>query len=182
MVFTPLAIDGAFLIDVERFSDERGFFARTWCKDEFAQNGLETNLLQCSVSFNRSTGTLRGMHYQKAPHGEVKLVRCTSGAIYDAIVDLRRESTTYLQSFGVELSAENRRMLYIPRGCAHGFLTLEDNSEVFYQMCDPYEPSSAAGARWNDPAFAIKWPIDVAVIIDRDRTYPDYSKESAYDG
>lgn len=173
MIFRPLPISGAFLIEPERLSDNRGFFARTWCRDEFAKHGLDTQLTQCNVSFNHSAGTVRGMHYQKAPHGEVKLVRCTMGAIYDVIVDMRTDSPTFKTWYGVELSAENRLMLSIPEGVAHGFQTLLDQSEVFYQMSREFHPESSVGFRWNDPAIGIQWPNPVQVISDRDRDWPD---------
>jgi dTDP-4-dehydrorhamnose 3,5-epimerase len=167
-------IAGVRVIEPERFEDERGFFARTWDVDEFAQHGLNQRVVQCSISYNRRRGTLRGMHYQAPPHEEAKLVRCTAGAIFDVAVDLRPGSPTFTQWFGVELSAENRLALYITEGCAHGFLTLTDDSEILYQMSALYAPHAARGARWDDPAFGIRWPDDVAVINDRDRTYPDF--------
>jgi dTDP-4-dehydrorhamnose 3,5-epimerase len=166
---TPLA--GAFLLDIERIEDERGFFARTFCCDELRAHGLESNVAQCSVSFNHARGTLRGLHYQDAPHEEVKIVRCTRGAIWDVIVDLRRESGTYRRWTAVELTADNRRALYIPRGMAHGFITLSDDTEVFYMMANPYVAGAARGLRWDDPAFAIDWPIVPSVMSERDRTY-----------
>lgn len=180
MIIEPLGLQGAFRISPERFHDERGFFARTWCEDEFEAAGLETDIVQCSVSFNLKKGTLRGMHFQYAPHGEVKLVRCTQGAIYDVIVDIREGSETYRQHIGVELSSENREALYIPKGFAHGFLTLTDNAEVYYQMSHHYQPSSAGGFRWNDPAFDIDWPSAVAVLNERDAQYSDFSHKVAY--
>lgn len=174
MIFTATDLAGAFVIEPERLGDERGFFARTWCQREFEEHGLNPRLAQCSISFNARKGTLRGMHYQAAPHQEVKLVRCTMGAIYDVIVDLRPQSPTYTQHLGVVLSAENRTMLYVPEGFAHGFQTLEENSEVYYQMSEFYAPDSARGVRWNDPAFGIAWPADERTIIARDQSYPDY--------
>jgi dTDP-4-dehydrorhamnose 3,5-epimerase len=174
MKFTPTCLPGAFLIEPEIREDERGFFSRLWCAREFESHGLNPRMAQCNISFNNCKGTLRGMHYQEAPHQETKLIRCTHGAIYDVIVDLRPESPAYKQPFGVVLSASNRRMLYAPEGFAHGFLTLEDNSEVFYQMGEFYAPDSARGFRWNDPSFHIEWPDEVCVICDRDRTYPDF--------
>ena len=158
---------------MERHPDERGFFARTFCINEFATHGLDTKLVQCSISFNTRKGTLRGLHYQTAPHAETKLVRCTRGAVYDVVVDLRANSPTLRQWVGVELTEQKRNMVYIPEGCAHGFLTLADESEVFYQMSEFYSPKSARGVRWNDPAFRIGWPGKVEVISERDRTYPD---------
>jgi len=165
---------GVFEIRVEPKGDERGFFARSWCRREFEQHGLNPTVVQCNISFNERKGTLRGMHYQAEPHGEAKLVRCTQGRVYDVAVDLRTGSPTYKQWAGVELSAGERKMLYIPVGCAHGFLTLEDKTEVFYQMSEFYEPGAGRGVRWDDPAFGISWPAGMAVISDRDRTYPNF--------
>jgi dTDP-4-dehydrorhamnose 3,5-epimerase len=162
------------IVDVESHADERGFFARSWCTREFAERGLNPSVVQCNVSGNTAKGTLRGMHYQVAPHAEVKLVRCTKGAVYDVIIDLRVGSSTFLRHVGVELTADNHRALYIPEGFAHGFITLQDNSEVFYQMSAFYEPMAACGVRWNDPIFGIDWPLPVAVISTRDREYPDF--------
>lgn len=174
MIFTETHLKDAFVIDPERLEDERGFFARTWCQQEAAAYGLQPRWLQCNVSFNKKKGTMRGMHYQADPFPEAKLVRCTMGAIYDVIIDLRREAPTFQQWVAIELSAQNRRMLYIPEGFAHGFLTLKDDTEIFYQMSEFYAPTHARGVRWNDPAFNIQWPIDVRVIADRDRNYPDF--------
>jgi len=174
MIFEETILKGAFLIKPERLEDERGFFARVWCRKEFDAHGLGTTLVQCNVSFNASKGTLRGMHYQAPPHEEAKLVRCTMGAIYDVIVDLRKDSPTYRRHVGEVLSAENRNMFYIPEGFAHGFITLEDRTEVFYQMSAFYDAESARGVRWNDPAFGILWPAEVTVISERDRNYPDF--------
>jgi dTDP-4-dehydrorhamnose 3,5-epimerase len=154
--------------------DERGFFARTWCRQEFEAHGLNSRLAQSSISFNKRRGTLRGMHYQSAPDEEAKLVRCTMGAIYDVTIDLRRDSPTFKQWVGLELTAENRRMLYIPEGFAHGLQTLTDDTEVFYQISERYAPESARGVRWNDPAFAIDWPVSVTIISERDNTYADF--------
>jgi dTDP-4-dehydrorhamnose 3,5-epimerase len=174
MIFKETEIAGVLTVSLDVFQDGRGFFARTWCGQEFAEHGLNPKLVQCSVSFNKRKGTLRGVHYQAEPHWEAKLVRCTSGSIYDVALDLRPESATYLRWTGAELSAENHRALYIPEGCAHGFLSLEDNTEVFYQMSESYYPESARGVRWNDPAFGIRWPGTVEVLSDRDRGYPDF--------
>lgn len=174
MKFTEMALSDAWLIDIEPVKDERGFFARTWCQREFAEHGLVANLVQCGMSYNKTKGTLRGMHYQAEPHAEAKLIRCTQGVIYDVIVDLRPSSATYKKYAGTELSAENRRMLYVPPGVAHGFLTLTDGCEVLYQMSEFYQPAQARGVRWNDPAFAIHWPDDARVISERDRNYPDF--------
>jgi dTDP-4-dehydrorhamnose 3,5-epimerase len=174
MLFQPTKLAGAYLIDLQQVADERGFFARAWCAQEFADQGLDTALVQCNLSFNTRQGTVRGMHYQQAPCAETKLVRCISGALYDVIIDLRPESSTFLQWLGVTLSAENRTMLYIPKGFAHGFQTLADNTEVFYQMSNYYAPTYARGLRWNDPHFAIEWPLAVTVISARDQNYPDF--------
>jgi len=181
MIFSETALKGAFLIEPERLEDERGFFARTFCQSEFKAHGLEANIAQCNVSYNKLKGTLRGMHYQAEPKAETKLVRCTRGAIYDVIIDLRQESPTYLQWLAAELTAENRKMLYIPKGFAHGFQTLEDDTEVFYQMSEPYAPEHARGLRWDDPAFTIKWPLKDKIISKKDMGYqlmPAKSKRS----
>ena len=175
MRIEPTPLSGACVIDIEPHHDERGFFARSYCAAEFEARGLNSEWPQCSVSFNAKRGTLRGMHWQEPPHAETKLVRCTAGAIYDAIVDLRPDSATYLKHFGVELTAENHRQLYIPEGFAHGFFTLADNTEVFYMMGTPYAPGAGKGARYNDPAFGIEWPGEPAVISERDRNYPGFS-------
>lgn len=174
MKFTEAPIAGVYVIDPRPVEDHRGFFARTYCEEEFHARGLETHFAQCSIAFSSRRGTLRGMHYQRDPYGEVKLVRCTRGAVYDAVIDLRPHSATFRQWFAVELTADNRRMLYVPRGMAHGYLTLEDETEISYQMSTPYHPEAAAGVRWNDPAFAVRWPLDVAVIAERDDRYPDF--------
>jgi len=174
MIFQPLRLEGAYLIDLELLKDERGYFARTFCRQTFEEKGLKSPLEQCSLSFNHKKGTLRGMHFQKAPHAETKLVRCSAGKIYDVILDLRLDSPTYGQWEAVVLSSENGKMLYIPEGFAHGFQTLEEGTETFYQISTPYAPSHAAGIRWNDPRFGIEWPLDVAVISSKDQTYPDY--------
>jgi len=166
---------GLFISEIEPHCDVRGFFARTWCQREFGAVGLETRLVQCSMSYNARRGTLRGMHYQTPPFEEVKLVRCTAGAILDVVIDLRPDSQTYLQHFSVELSAANRRSLYIPTGFAHGFQTLADDSEVFYQMSEFFAPEYARGIRWNDPRFGIDWPVSTPIILDRDGSYPDYA-------
>ena len=173
MIFTPTRLAGAFIIDLEARHDERGFFARVWCAREYAEHGLETRLVQASVSFTERRGMLRGMHYQVPPHEEVKVVRCTRGAIYDVIVDVRPESPTYLQHVGVELTAANHRQLYIPKGFAHGFQTLEDGCEVSYQMSEFYAPDAQRGMRWNDPSLGITWPVANPIVNDRDRGYPD---------
>lgn len=176
MIFHETRLPGVFEIHLEPKTDERGFFARTWCQTEFEAQGLHPNLVQCSISFNTRQGTLRGMHYQAQPHAEAKLVRCTRGAIYDVVLDLRPDSYTYKEWLAVVLTADNRNMVYVPEGCAHGFLTLADETEVFYQMSEFYSPESARGVRWNDPAFHIVWPAAIEVISERDRTYPDFEE------
>jgi dTDP-4-dehydrorhamnose 3,5-epimerase len=174
MIFAETGLAGVFEVYPEPHSDERGLFARTWCQKEFADRGLSGKLVQCSTSFNARRGTLRGLHYQAAPFAEAKLVRCTAGAIYDIALDLRESSTTFLQWHGAHLNSRNRHALYVPEGCAHGFLTIEDDSEVFYQMTEFYRPESARGVRWDDPAFNIVWPEKITVISDRDRALPDF--------
>ncbi|HEY8186677.1 MAG TPA: dTDP-4-dehydrorhamnose 3,5-epimerase [Pyrinomonadaceae bacterium] len=175
MKFVETRLKEAFIVEVERFEDERGYFARNWSHREFEAAGLDTKLVECNTSFNRRKGTLRGMHYQEAPHQQVKLVRCIRGAIYDVIIDLRPASPTFKQWLSVELTAENARMLYVPAGFAHGFQTLADDTEVAYQMSSYFEPASGRGVRWNDPAFGIAWPeTDRRIIIARDLEYPDF--------
>jgi dTDP-4-dehydrorhamnose 3,5-epimerase len=173
MRFLETPLRGAFVIEPERFADERGFFVRTFCAREFEEQGLDPRVAQANLSFNDRRGTLRGMHYQRPPFAEVKLVRCTRGAIHDVIIDLRPDSPTFRGHFAVRLDSENRKMLYIPEGFAHGFLTLEDSTEVAYQMSAPYSPEHGAGVRYDDPVFGIVWPEPVRVIAERDRTYPD---------
>lgn len=175
MIFSETKLKGAFLIEPERKEDQRGFFARTWCQQEFEDHGLNSKLVQCSISFNNRKGTLRGMHFQEAPFEETKLVRCTKGEIFDAIIDLRPNSETFKKYFSVILNEENRLMLYIPPGFAHGFQTMTENAEVFYQMSQFYSPEHSRGVRWNDPAFGIQWPADDRIIIDRDSNYPDFT-------
>lgn len=174
MLFTETQLKGAYQIDLELRTDERGFFARSWCRREFETWGLNQNLAECSISYNRKRGTLRGMHYQVAPHEEAKLVRCTRGAIYDVIIDLRPSSRTFKRWIGVELTEHNRRMVYVPEGFAHGFLTLQDDTEIFYQISERYSVDHARGVRWNDPAFAIQWPEKVVVVSEKDRRYSDF--------
>ncbi len=174
MKFEETPLRGAFVIDIEPIADERGFFARSFCTQELEARGLCSEVAQCSISYNRRRGTLRGLHLQQPPHGEVKLVRCTSGSIYDVIVDLRPDSPTFTRHFSIELSARNHRALYVPEGCAHGFQSLEDDTEVFYQISRGFAAHAATGFRWNDPAFAIEWPLAVSVISDRDRSFPDF--------
>jgi dTDP-4-dehydrorhamnose 3,5-epimerase len=172
MLFTPTQIPGAYVIDIEPIADERGFFARTWARDEFSAQGLNVDVVQCSLSYNARKGTLRGMHYQTAPHEEAKLVSCPRGSIYDVLVDLRPDSPTFRQWVAEELSAGNRRTLYIPEGCAHGYLTLEDDCDVAYQVTADYAPAFARGVRWDDPAFGISWPLQPTIINARDAQYP----------
>jgi dTDP-4-dehydrorhamnose 3,5-epimerase len=174
MIFTETPLPGAVVIEPELLEDARGFFARMWCERELGARGLVTRIAQCSTSFNKKKGTLRGMHFQLAPFAETKIVRCTRGSMYDVIIDLRPGAPTFTRHFAVELTAENRKALYVPAGFAHGFQTLEDNTEVFYQISELYSSSHARGVRWDDPAFGITWPDDERTIADRDRTYPDF--------
>ena len=174
MQFLATSLPGFFEIRVEPRVDNRGFFARSWCEQEFAAHGLNPKVVQCNISFNARKGTLRGMHFQIAPHAEAKLVRCTRGSVYDVTLDLRPDSPTYRQWVGLTLTAEDRNMAYIPEGCAHGFITLEDDTEVFYQMSEVYDSESARGVRWNDPAFGIVWPAQVEIISQRDGGYVDF--------
>ena len=179
MIFTETAVAGAFVIEPEPIRDERGFFARTWCSREWAQRGLTPAMAQASISFNRRRGTLRGLHFQAAPHAESKLVRCTSGALYDVVVDLRPESPTFLRHAAVVLDAAGRRTVYVPEGVAHGFQTLADDTEVFYMISEFYDPASARGVRWDDPAFGIEWPPAERTMSERDRSYPDFHVDRA---
>lgn len=174
MIFLETGLAGAVLIEPERQEDARGFFARTWCQREFTDHGLNARLVQCNVSFNKKRGTLRGMHYQVAPHEEAKLVRCTRGSLYDVMIDLRPASPTFKKHVGVVLTDQSRKMLYVPEGCAHGFQTLEDETEMFYQMSEFYAPDCARGLRWDDPAFGIRWPLEERTMSERDRSYPDF--------
>jgi dTDP-4-dehydrorhamnose 3,5-epimerase len=174
MRFTPTPLAGAYLVDSDASADERGEFYRTFCRREFEAHGLPGDFVQSSLSRNLLRGTLRGMHYQQAPHAEQKLVRCVRGAVHDVIVDLRPDSATFCRWFGAELSADNRAALFIPAGFAHGFLTLADNSDILYQMTEFYMPALAAGVRWNDPAFAIEWPFEPSSLSARDRAYADF--------
>jgi len=175
MIFIETKLKGAFLIELETAQDERGFFARTWCREEFESHGLNPQLVQCNISFNRKQGALRGMHYQTAPHEEAKLVRCTRGAIYDVIIDLRPASPTFKQWFAAILTADNHNMLYVPEGFAHGLQTLADETEIFYQMSESYHPECACGVRWNDAAFGIEWPDGERTMSAKDREYPDFT-------
>lgn len=174
MLFIATALADAFVIQPDRREDSRGFFARTWCQREFETHGLNPSLVQCSISYNARKGTLRGLHFQVAPHEEAKLVRCTAGAIHDVIIDLRPQSETFKRHMAVVLTAENRTMIYVPEGFAHGFQTLQDHSEVFYQMSEYYAPEATEGIRWDDPAFGIAWPDDTRIILERDLSYPDF--------
>lgn len=174
MIFTPTDLNGAWLVEPQPFRDPRGWFARTFCEREFAEHGLETRFVQHSTSQNVHKGTLRGMHFQREPHAEVKLVRCLKGAIYDAIIDLRPDSPTFKQTRGFELSAENGRQLYIPKGFAHGFQTLTDECEIGYLISEFYAPEASSGVRYDDPAFALAWPLPISVISDKDRAWPDF--------
>jgi len=174
MNFTETRLKDAHIIDIKEIADERGFFARGWCQDEFETHGLNPNIVQLNIGFNHKRGTLRGMHFQKAPKAEVKLVRCTRGAIFDVLIDLRRNSPTYGQWLGVELTEENHRMLYVPEGFAHGYQTLVDRTEICYQTSEFYAPELASGVCFDDPAFGIQWPLAVEIISNRDRNWPPY--------
>jgi dTDP-4-dehydrorhamnose 3,5-epimerase len=179
MIFSQTKLQGAYRIQIQRHEDERGFFARTWCRREFEEHGLNPRLVQCNLSYNHKKGTLRGMHYQDAPYQEAKLVSCISGALYDVIIDIRPGSPTFGEYLGVELTAQTHEMLFIPEGFAHGFLTLEDETQVFYQMSEFYAPEYARGFRWNDPTFKVEWPAEVRVISPRDAGYPDFHLEKS---
>jgi dTDP-4-dehydrorhamnose 3,5-epimerase len=174
MIFTETALKGAYIVEIEELGDERGFFARSFCRNEFAIRGLKIDVAQCNISFNRHKGTLRGMHFQIARKAEAKLVRCTQGSVYDVVIDLRPDSVTYCKWIGTELTAENHKGLYIPEGLAHGFQTLVDDTELFYLMFEFFSPEHQAGCRWDDPAFDIAWPIPNPIISDKDRSYPAY--------
>jgi len=174
MIFRETELEGAYIIELEPLEDERGFFARSFCQKEFQEHGLNPRVVQCNVSYNKKKGTLRGMHYQAAPCEETKLVSCVKGAIYDVIIDLRPDSSTYCEWFAVELNAKDYRMMYVPEAFAHGFQALEDDTVVFYQMSEFYHPEYARGVRWDDPAFGIKWPISVEIMSVRDREYSNF--------
>jgi len=176
MIFTETKLKGAYIIELESLADERGFFARSFCQKEFEEHSLNPRVVQCNISFNKKKGTLRGMHYQVAPYQEDKLVSCMRGTIYDVIIDLRPDSTTYCQWFALELSAENYKMVYIPEGFAHGFQTLEDETVVFYQMSEFYHAECARGVRWGDQAFGIRWPLSNRVMSKKDQSYPDFGR------
>lgn len=174
MIFHPTSIEGACWIEPEKREDERGFFARSFCEWEFEDHGFNPKVSQCNISGNHLAGTLRGLHTQLPPFQETKLVRCTRGELYDVILDLRKESSTYLQHFGLKMTADNYRMIYVPEGVYHGFLTVKDDTEVFYQISQEYVAEAGHGVRWNDPAFGIEWPGEVRIINERDANYPDY--------
>ena len=174
MKFTQTKLKGAYTIDVEKREDERGFFARTFCANEFSEQNLENRFVQANMSFNYKKGTLRGMHFQKAPYQEDKLVRCTKGSLYDVIIDLRPESETFKQWIGVELTEENRRALFVPKGFAHGFITLEDNTEINYLVTQFYTPAADSGVRYNDPVFNITWPVEITSVSEKDKNHPDF--------
>ncbi len=176
MVFHETFLKGAFVLEVQKLNDDRGFFGRSWCKNEMEERGLNGNVVQTNTSFSSKKGTLRGMHYQKHPYEETKLIRCTKGAIYDVIVDLRKESPTYLCWFGIELTADNYKMLYVPEKFAHGFITLKDDSEVTYQVTQFYTPGAESGIRFNDPLINIDWPAPVTVISEKDKAHPDFEE------
>lgn len=175
MKFEETPLKGAYIIHPQPIKDNRGFFARTWCEKEFEKYGLSTDLKQCNISFNKRKNTLRGMHYQQEPYEEIKLVRCTRGSIYDVIIDLRPNSKTFKKWFAINLTSENRLMLYVPKGFAHGFQTLKDNTEVFYQMTEFYHPEFSIGVRWNDPAFQVKWILKDPIISEKDRNFKLWS-------
>jgi dTDP-4-dehydrorhamnose 3,5-epimerase len=182
MIFHDTGLSGAFLVEPDRRTDDRGFFARSWCAREFAERGLDASFVQCNISFSEKRGTLRGMHFQSFPHQESKLVRCTQGALFDVIIDLRRDSPSFKRHFAVRLDSENRLSLFVPKSFAHGFQSLCDSTEVFYQMSELYNelynPSASnGGVRWNDPAFSITWPVPDPIMNDRDRSFPDFSDE-----
>ena len=174
MIFTETELPGAYLIDLEPIEDSRGFFARAWSEIEFAEHGLETRIAQCSLSFNKRRGTLRGMHLQRPPHEEVKVISCIGGALFDVILDLRPDSPAFRRWLGVELTHDNLRMVYVPRGFAHGFQTLADDTEVFYMISEPYVAETAGGVRWDDSALGIEWPLAPTEISERDRNWPDW--------
>lgn len=174
MIFTETKIKGAFIIEPELLTDERGFFARSFCREEFQKKGLETDIVQCNISYNKKKGTLRGMHYQAPPFEEAKIVSCTKGSIYDVVVDLRRNSPTFKKWVAAELSEKNFKMVYIPRGCAHGFQTLDDNSIVFYQMTEYFHPECARGSQWDNLSIGIVWPVPEMIMSEKDKNYQDF--------
>ncbi len=174
MKFQEVPLNGAYLIELEPIQDERGYFARSWCQKEFEKKGLVSNVVQCNISFNKKKGTLRGLHYQVFPHQEAKLVSCTRGSIYDVMIDLRPQSSTFRQCFSLEISENSNLAIYIPEGFAHGFQTLENCTQVFYQMFNYFKPESARGIRWSDPSFNIKWPVAEKIISAKDQSYSDF--------
>ena len=174
MIFSQLPLNGAILTNIEPAGDERGFFARTFCKDEFKKHDIDFSCVQCNISYNKKKGTLRGMHYQAAPHEEAKIVSCIRGAIFDVIVDIRPKSATYKKWYGTELSAKNHALLYVPKGFAHGFQTLTDDSEVYYMMSEYYHPECARGIQWDDQVIMIKWPLQLKTIAKKDEEFADY--------
>jgi dTDP-4-dehydrorhamnose 3,5-epimerase len=176
MIFNELGLKGIFLIELDTRQDDRGFFARSYCYREFEEHGLNPRVVQCNISYSKKRGTLRGIHYQGESGDEAKLVRCTAGAVHDVVVDIRMESPTYLKHLGIRLDSKNHFMLFVPEGFAHGFITLEDNTEVFYQMSEFYVPTAARGIRWDDSELEINWPLEPTVISERDRGYPDYGR------
>ena len=178
MLFQETKLKGAYIIDIERKEDHRGFFARSWCRKELESNCLNLQLVQANIGFSLKKGTLRGMHFQRAPYQEVKIVRCTLGMIYDVIVDLRKNSSTYKQWIGVELNQDNHRMIYVPEGFAHGYQTLVDNTEIYYMTSEFFKPEFASGIRYNDPIFRIEWPVEVECISEGDSTWPDYTDQT----
>lgn len=175
MIFTPIEIEGAFVIEVKKIGDERGFFGRLWCKNEFANLGLKNEIVQSNIGVSTSAGTLRGLHFQRKPHQEVKIIRCPRGAIFDVVLDLRPESKTYKKWFGLELTAENAKMLYVPEGCATGYLTLKDDTEIYYHATEFYHPESATGVRFNDPTFGIHWPGEIKTLSENDKNWPTFT-------
>jgi len=175
LIFTETKLKGSYIVDIEQINDERGFFARSWDKNIFDQKGLNSNLFQCNISFNKKKGTLRGMHFQEEPYQEAKLVRCTRGSVYEVMIDLRENSSTFKQWEAIELHSDNHKMLYIPEGFALGFQTLEDNTELFYQMSQFYMPKFSRGVRWNDEAFKISWPLDISVISQKDQSFNSFN-------
>ncbi|MBW8331895.1 MAG: dTDP-4-dehydrorhamnose 3,5-epimerase [Prolixibacteraceae bacterium] len=174
MIFTETKLKGSFIIEIEKHEDERGFFGRSWCVNEMKDHGINMNILQANISLNKRKGTLRGMHYQLAPHQEAKLVRCSRGSIFDVIIDLRKDSQTFKNWIGVELTQENYKMLYIPEDFAHGFITLDNDSEISYLMSEIYVPDAGATIRWNDPLFNIKWPLEPKILSEKDKSQPDF--------
>ncbi len=175
MIFTETKLKGAFILEIKQIADERGFFGRSWCRKEMEEHGLNGNVVQANTSFSKSKGTIRGLHYQKHPYEETKLMRCTKGAIYDVIIDLRKDSPTFLEWIGVELTENNYKMLYVPEGFAHGFITLADNSEVTYLVTQFYTPGAEAGIRFNDPQFNINWPVEVSTVSEKDKSHPYFN-------